>query len=67
MAHVNVCIVSGVLSSEQKVKLANDITGLITQAISELAKESLSAVFNEVPPEDWVVGGITIKEIMEKK
>ncbi len=67
MAHVNVGIVSGVLSSEQKVKLANDITGLITQAISGLAKESVSVVFNEVPPEDWVVGGITIKEILEKK
>lgn len=56
----------GTLSSEQKVEMANDICGLLMKAIPRLPREAISVIFYENPGENWVVGGVTVKELVKK-
>jgi len=66
MPLVEISVTEGALSSEQKVKIANDICDLLVKAIPRLSKEAISVIFYENPEENWVVGGVTVKELIEK-
>lgn len=66
MPLVEISMIEGELSSEQKVKIANDICGLLINAVPRLPKEAISVIFYENPRENWVVGGVTVKELVEK-
>ena len=66
MPLVEISVTEGALSPEQKVKMANEICDLLMKAIPRLPKEAISVIFYENPGENWVVGGVTVKELIEK-
>lgn len=66
MPLVEISVVEGELSSEQKVKMANDVCDLLMKTNPRLPKEAISVIFYENPGENWVVGGVTVKELIEK-
>lgn len=66
MPVVQISVTKGELSEKQKVKMANEITDLIIKAIPGLEKIYINVIFYDNPPENWVVGGLTVKEIMQK-
>lgn len=66
MPLVEISLTEGALTQNQKVKMANDICDLLMKAIPNLPKGAISVIFYENPAENWVVGGVTVKEIIEK-
>lgn len=66
MPLVEISMIEGALSSEQKVKMANDICDLLINAVPRLPKDAISVIFYENSGENWVVGGVTVKELVEK-
>lgn len=66
MPLVEVSLVEGALTKNQKVKIANEICSLLMREIPNLPKEAISVIFYDNPAEDWIVGGITVKELIEK-
>jgi len=63
---VEISLTEGALTQNQKVKMANDICDLLMKAIPNVPKDAISVIFYENPSENWVVGGVTVKELMEK-
>ncbi len=47
---VEIGMISGTISSEEKVKLANGITDPLTKTVPGLTKEHVQVVFRETPP-----------------
>ena len=66
MPLIEVCVVENELSPEQKVEIANEMSASLMKAIPRLSKESISVIFYESPGEDWIVGGVTVKELIER-
>jgi len=66
MPLVEVSLTEGALTQEQKVKIANEITNLLVKEIPNLPKEAVSVIFYDNPAENWIVGGVTVKELIEK-
>jgi 4-oxalocrotonate tautomerase family enzyme len=66
MPLVEVSVTKGALSPEDKVKMANDVCDLLLKAIPGLRREAISVIFHEHPGENWVVGGVTVKELIER-
>ena len=66
MPLVEISLVEGALTKDQKVKIANEICDLLMREIPNLPKEAISVIFYDNPAEDWIVGGITVKELIEK-
>lgn len=66
MPLVEISLTEGALTQNQKVKMANDICDLLMEAIPNVPKDAISVIFYENPAENWVVGGVTVKEIIEK-
>lgn len=64
---VEVSVVPGALSEEQKVKMANEICDVLMKAIPGLPKEAISVIFYEHLPENWIVGGVALKEMLQKR
>ena len=61
----------GALSDEQKVDLSKKVTDLIVKETKQ-PKEGAWIVINEIPAENWTLGGLAIPEfkanlIAEKK
>ena len=67
MPLVEINLVKGGLSDEQKVKIANAVSDLLMGEIPNLPKEAISVIFYENPSENWVVGGKTVKELMQRE
>jgi phenylpyruvate tautomerase PptA (4-oxalocrotonate tautomerase family) len=63
---VEIFLTEGVLTRNQKVKVANNISNLLMEEIPNLPKESISIIFHDIPVEDWIVGGTSVKELVEK-
>jgi len=63
---VEISLTEGALTQDQKVKMANDISNLLMKEIPNLPKESISVIFYDNPAENWIVGGVTVKELIEK-
>ena len=63
---VEINLVEKELTQDQKVKMANDICDLLMKAIPNLPKNAITVIFCENPAENWVVGGVTVKGIIEK-
>jgi len=66
MPLVEVSLTEGALTREQKVKIANEICESLMKEIPNLPKEAISVIFYDNPAENWIVGGITVKELIEK-
>lgn len=66
MPLVEISLVKGGLSDEQKVKMANAVSDLLMGEIPNLPKEAISVIFYENPSENWIVGGKTVKELMQR-
>ena len=66
MPLVEVSLTEGALTNEQKVKIANEICESLMKEIPNLPKEAISVIFYDNPAENWIVGGITVKELIEK-
>lgn len=66
MPVVEISLVGGELSQEQKVRIGGEICDLLIREIPRLTRESVWVVFNEKMPEDWVIGGKSLKEILQK-
>jgi len=66
MPLVEVSLTEGALTKEQKVKIANEICESLMKEIPNLPKEAISVIFYDNPAENWIVGGITVKELIEK-
>ncbi|MGC8816866.1 MAG: tautomerase family protein [Candidatus Hadarchaeum sp.] len=64
MPLVEISLTEGALTQEQKVRMANQICGLLMREIPNLPKESISVIFYDNPTENWIVGGLTIKDIV---
>jgi len=64
---VEISVVPGELSGEQKVKIANEICDILMKTMPGLPKEAISVIFYENLPENWIVGGVSLKEIMQKR
>lgn len=54
------------MTQGQKVKMANDISNLLMKEIPNLPKEAISVIFYDNPAENWIVGGVTVRELIEK-
>ena len=67
MPLVEISLVKGGLSDEQKVKIANAVSDLLMDEIPNLPKEAISVIFYENPSENWIVGGKTVKELMQRR
>ena len=63
---MEISLTEGALTQDQKVKMANDISNLLMKEIPNLPKESISVIFYDNPAENWIVGGVTVKELIEK-
>ncbi len=59
-------MVENELSPEQKVEIANEMSASLMKTIPRLPKESISVIFRESPGEDWIVGGVSVKELIER-
>jgi 4-oxalocrotonate tautomerase family enzyme len=66
MPLVEISLTEGALTQNQKVKVANDISDLLTREIPSVPKEAISVIFYDNPAENWVVGGVTVKDLIEK-
>jgi len=66
MPLVEISLVKGELSEEVKVKMANAVSDLLMGEIPNLPKEAISVIFYENPSENWIVGGKTVKELMQR-
>ena len=55
----------GSLSAEQKLSLARKVTDLIVEEAKQ-PKNYTWVVIHEIPPEDWMVGGLTLPELKAK-
>jgi len=64
---VEISVVQGELSEEQKVKMANEVCDILIKTMPRLPKEAISVIFYENLPENWIVGGISLKEILGKR
>lgn len=53
------------LSDEQKTDLSKKVTDLIVKE-SKQPKEGTWVIINEVPAENWLLGGLTISEFKAK-
>jgi 4-oxalocrotonate tautomerase len=61
MPHVTIQILEGHPQARK-----DEMSRRVTAAISELAglpKEAVQVVFQDVTPEDWYVGGVTVGEL----
>ena len=63
---MEISLTEGALTQDQKVKMANDISNLLMKEIPNLPKEAISVIFYDNPAENWIVGGVTVKELIEK-
>jgi phenylpyruvate tautomerase PptA (4-oxalocrotonate tautomerase family) len=63
---VEISLTEGALTQGQKVKMANDICDLLLKEIPNLPRESISVIFYDNPAENWIVGGVTVKDLIEK-
>ena len=66
MPLVEISVVKEGLSPEQKVEVANEVTDALMKAIPRLPKESISVIFHENSGENWIVGGVSVKELIER-
>jgi 4-oxalocrotonate tautomerase family enzyme len=66
MPLVEISLTEGALTEEQKVKIANEMCELLMKEIPNLPKEAISVIFYDNPAENWIVGGITVKELIER-
>jgi phenylpyruvate tautomerase PptA (4-oxalocrotonate tautomerase family) len=66
MPLVEISLTEGALSPQQKVKMANDICGLLMEAIPKLPKEAISVIFYDNPARNWIVGGVTVEELIKR-
>jgi len=66
MPLVEISLTEGALSPKQKVEMANDVCGLLMEAIPKLPKEAISVIFYDNPPRNWVVGGVTVEELIKR-
>jgi len=64
---VEVSLTEGALTQDQKIKIASEITNLLVREIPNLPKEAVSVIFYDNPAENWIVGGVTVKELIEKQ
>jgi len=64
---VEISLVKGELSEEQKVKIANAVSDLLICEIPNLPKEAISVIFYENPSENWIVGGKTVRELKQRR
>lgn len=66
MPLIEISLVEGELSDEQKVKIANSVSDLLMDEIPDLPKEAISVLFYENPSENWIVGGKTVEELIQE-
>jgi len=66
MPLVEISLVKGGLSGEQKVKIANAVSDFLVGEIPNLPREAISVIFYENPSENWIVGGKTLKELIQR-
>lgn len=66
MPVVEISLVGGELSQEQKIRIGSEICDLLIREIPRLTRESVWVVFNEKTPGDWIIGGKSLKEILQK-
>ncbi|KYH38522.1 MAG: 4-oxalocrotonate tautomerase [Candidatus Hecatellales archaeon B24] len=66
MPVVEISLVGGELSPEQKTRIGSEICDILIREIPRLTKEAVWVVFNEKPSEDWIIGGKSLKEILQK-
>ena len=70
MPLVEISLEKGVLSAEEKLKVAREITEILVKEAKQ-PKDYTWVIFHELPEENWIIGGLTIPEIkaklMEKK
>ena len=66
MPLIEVCMVENELTPEQKVEIANEMSASLVKAIPRLPKESISVIFHENSGENWIVGGVSVKELIER-
>jgi phenylpyruvate tautomerase PptA (4-oxalocrotonate tautomerase family) len=66
MPLVEISLTEGALSPKQKVKMANDACGLLMEMIPKLPKEAISVIFYDNPPRNWIVGGVTVEELIKR-
>jgi len=66
MPLVEISLTESALTQTQKVKIANDISSLLMKEIPNLPKEAISVIFYDNPAENWIVGGVTVKELIKK-
>jgi len=63
---VEISLTEGALTQNQKVKVASDISNILMREIPNLPKEAISVIFYDNPAENWIVGGVTVRELIEK-
>ena len=66
MPLVEISLTEGALTQNQKVKVASDISNILMREIPNLPKEAISVIFYDNPAENWIVGGVTVRELIEK-
>jgi 4-oxalocrotonate tautomerase len=55
----------GALTNEQKVDISRKVTDLIVNE-SKQPKQGTWVVINEIPAENWLLGGLTLPEFKAK-
>lgn len=66
MPMVEISLVGGELSPEQKARIGGEICDILIREIPRLTREVIWVVFNEKSPEDWIIGGKSLKELLQK-
>ncbi|MCP8303860.1 MAG: 4-oxalocrotonate tautomerase family protein [archaeon] len=70
MPLVDIWLGKGALSDEEKKKLASSVTDVIVKEAKQ-PKQFTWVLIHEIPPNDWMVGGLTVpelkKQMQEKK
>ena len=63
---MEVSLIEGALTQDQKIKIAKGISDLLMEMMPNLPKEAISVIFYDNPAENWIVGGVTVKELIER-
>jgi len=65
MPLVDIWLRKGVLSEEEKKNLVKSVTDVIVKEARQ-PKEHTWVLIHEIPPDDWIVGGLTVPELKKK-
>lgn len=66
MPYINVRVAKEETSPEKKAELIEEITSLVARVLGK-NPATTNVVIDEVDPENWGVGGKTVKEIRKEK